>query len=297
MIARAVSVLAAAASCGRLGFDAMQDAQHGGDAPVSCTFTPWNIASHVVTAATSGNDWEPALSPDGLVLVWSSEATQPPRLHVATRATTAGMFGGARGAVELWGQQPTDGAYSPMWSHDGSELYFVEVTGQGAEPKVAPYLGGGVFGARVASGLPTPGDNWAMSADELELFYTVQIAADDFDLAHATRLTAGAPWVTDALLDGLDRRGAGMREGWPSFDDARQELYLEYSVVPGTDALALARRAGQGLAFGAPAPIAEIGSDGDDPDITNGGMTLVFASDRAGGAGEDDLYVATRSCN
>jgi hypothetical protein len=294
---RALIISVLAIGCGRVGFDPTTDAGLGrGDAIALCAPGPWQITSHLDIAATAGNDWEPALSPNGLVLVWTTSATGPDHLYVATRSAVTDTFGSARLLSELWGQQMTDGAFGPLWSHDGDELYFTQVSTAGDTQMVALYRGGGAFGTPAPSGIPTTSTNAAFSADELELFYTVQIAADDFDLGHATRMTKTSPWVSDTLLDTFNRRGAAMREGWPSFDDARQELYIEYAVSGGTDAVGVIRRAAPGLPFEALAPVADLGPDGNDPDIAPDGMSLVFAANRTGGAGRSDLYMAARAC-
>jgi hypothetical protein len=49
--------------------------------------------------------------------------------------------------------------------------------------------------------------------------------------------------------------------------------------------------------FGAPTPIAELNSASDDrtPTLTPDGLTVYFASDRPGGSGRLDIYVATRA--
>jgi hypothetical protein len=285
---RAVLVSVLAVGCGRVGFDTTSDAAlDRGDAIALCAPGPWQVTSHLEFAATAGNDWEPALSPNGLVLVWTASATGPDRLYVATRPTATGTFGAARLLI--------DGAYGPLWSRGGDELYFTQVSTAGDTQMVTQYTDG-VFGTPTPSGMPQTSANAALSADELELFYTVQVADNDFDLGHATRMTKTSPWVSDALLDGVNRRGAGMREGWPSFDDARQELYIEYSVSGGADGIGVMRRAAPGLPFEPLAPIAELAPDGNDPDIAGDGMTLVFAANRTGGAGRTDLYMAARTC-
>jgi hypothetical protein len=284
---RALIVLFAV-GCGRVGFEPSADANlDRRDAVALCAPGPWQITSHLELAATANNDWEPALSPNGLVLVWTVSATGPDRLYVATRSTVTDTFGAAQLLI--------DGAYGPLWSGDGDALYFTQLSMAGETQMVAQYSNG-AFGTPALSGLPPAATNAALSADELELFYTVQVATDDFDLGHATRTTKAAPWVNDTLLDGFNRRGSGKREGWPSFDDARQELYIEYAVSGGTDALAVMRRAAPGLPFEALTPIAELAPDGNDPDLSPDGMTLVFAANRAGGAGRTDLYMAARAC-
>ena len=272
--------------CGRVGFDATPDANADrADSVAVCAPGPWQITSHIDSAATAGNDWEPALSPNGLILVWTRSGTGPDRLFVATRSSVTDNFGAARLLM--------DNAFGPLWSHDGDALYFVSATDD--NEMVMPCVDE-AFGMPAPSRLPQGSANAALSADELELFYTVQVGSDDFDLGHATRTTKASPWMTDTLLDGVNRRGAGMREGWPSFDEQRQELYIEYAASAGIDAVGVMRRPARGLPFGALTPIAELGPDGNDPDISRDGMTLVFAANRTGGAGRTDLYLATRAC-
>jgi hypothetical protein len=292
------------AGCGRIAFDPIgDDARRDGDgslvnddAATPCTtgFGPWSNLTHIgaANASTGYNEWQPTIHPNGLLLVFESDRPEGSGLYLMTRSSTSDAFGPARELTELYGAGTQDGGVSPVWSPDGTRLYYVRYVAVGSGAVSVPYLGGDSFGTATGEDLPYPEVDWDISADGLELFYT-RDGGTETDIGHATRPTTSSPWTYDDAL--RDIIPPGDDEGWPTFDDARQELYFEASDI-GAGYIARATRPGPGQPFSTPVMVSELQTSLGDPDITADGTTLVFASDRAPSAGAADLWIATRAC-
>lgn len=288
-------------ACGRLGFDQTagggsdsgsgSGSDGGIDAP-PCVLGSWGPLRPQTALNTTGNDWEATIHEGGLVMVFARQASMDSNLFVATRASTLDDFSSP---VPIAAATTGGYEYGAAWSPDGQRLYFrydssLPTT---SEVRVVDYLGGTSFSSTfTVANLPPGSFSWEFTPDDLEVFYTIAATTNDYDLYHATRATTGAPWVVDGALDGLHRSGAGLDEGWPTFDPARQALYIERDGV-----LALTTRSGPEASFGAPQAVPGIvpANDGD-PDLSDDGKTLVFASDRNGGSSQADLFLTTRSC-
>jgi Tol biopolymer transport system component len=232
------------------------------------------------------------LHPNNLLLVFESNRPTGSHLYAMTRASETDVWGPARDLAELYGTTNQDGGISPMFSTDGSQLYYVHYIAIGSGPAVAPFLGGDMFGANAPADLPYPDVDWTMSDDELELFWS-DSTAGPMQLRHARRPNKSASWVSDTEVDSLN--SPTIPRGWPGFDDARQELYYEDDESTGT-VIAVAKRASPTATFDAPTMLTQLGSDAGDPEISFDGKTLVFSSTRAGGGGANDLYFVTRQC-
>jgi hypothetical protein len=294
------AVLVICVGCGRIAFDPRGDGGGLGDgltdAVAQCaSFGPWSTPVHIAAsnAATIYDEWQPALHPNNLLLVFESNRPVGSHLFAMTRASETDAWGPARDLAELYGTTNQDGGISPMFSTDGSQLYYVHYMAIGSGPAVAPFLGGDMFGANTPADLPYPDVDWTMSDDELELFWTDTSTGPNAQLRHARRPNTSASWVTDTEVDSLNT--PGISRGWPGFDDARQELYYEDQESAGTY-IAVAKRASPMATFDAPTLLMQLGSDVGDPEISFDGKTLVFASTRAGGGGASDLYFVTRQC-
>ena len=165
-----------------------------------------------------------------------------------------------------------------MWSPDGTRLYFWD----GAQ-KVATHQGGASFGTPTNSGLPATHVDGSLSDNELELF-----ASLNQKLGHATRASTLSAWQVDGMFDQLNLDFDTV--GWPTFDDVRGDLYIEFKADVGDPArIAVMHRDGPALPFSAPSVIPEIPTNTGDPDISPDGLTLVHT--RSG-----NLYMTTRDC-
>jgi hypothetical protein len=281
------------AGCGRIYFEPVAADAPAANDDAGCTFTPWTNV--VAQAALNGasDEWEPALSPDGLSIAFVSY-TGTAGLYAATRPSRTVAFALPRMLAEL---STASVEHGPAWSGDGSKLYFTRESGP-AQPMEATYLGNATFASPTNAALPTNGHAYAVSADELEVFMTNEQASDQ-DLGHATRTTTASPWQLDTLVDGFNR--VGPLDGFPALDEARGDLYYAYETGAGTDAiLVVAHRAQRGASFGPAEPVSGLevtGAITGDPSLTADGLTLAFASTRPGGAGASDIYLATRTCD
>lgn len=283
--------------CGRVAFDPLASGDGGvGDStsyPDSgCTLSSWGNIVAQATLNGADDEWEPALSPDGLAIVYVSYSGTA-GLYGATRPSTTVPFGLPRMLSEL---STASVEHGPVWAPDGSALIFSRESGT-SQPMIAAYQGNAMFAPPSSYDMP-PGSGFAISADMLEVFMANDMGLGDYDLAHARRASDGAPWVLDAEVDSFNR--VGTVEGFPALDDARNDLYFDYGVSSTWSNIAVAHRNGPTAPFG---PISVV--DGvnlpnaitGDASLTADGLMLAFASDRPGGEGLSDIYIATRTCN
>jgi hypothetical protein len=294
----------AALGCGRIDFDPLSfgtggDGGDGRDAPVdvgSTTCSAWGNVTRQTQFATFADDWELAFHPGGLALVYTS-TTVDSNLFISTRASTSDPWGAPVALTDL---NTTDLEGGPAWSPDGSRLYFyrINLNTSTTMELMATYHGGSSFTILGPSDLPD-GFSWDLEVGELEVFYTTAPSNQDYDLHRATRPAIGMTWVEDtAFAAAINRTGMGMAEGWPSFDRAHQTLYFERSEG-GLGQIATMQRDAPDQPFHPYVDVPElVGPNGEngDPDIAPDGLTLAFDSSRTGGAGVNDIYFATRTC-
>jgi hypothetical protein len=162
-----------------------------------------------------------------------------------------------------------------------------------------------VFGPPVDLGpaINTPGFDGGpnVSADGLALYFITERdgGAGGGDLWRATRPDAGAPFAAPVNL-GPVVNGRG-DEGAPSISHDGLSLYFDADPSrpggQGQGDIWLTTRSTPAAPFGAPvnlgAPVDGPYADGF-PSIAADGLSLYFVSDRPGGLGGDDLWVATR---
>lgn len=281
--------MSALAGCGRIGFEALTpeaDASSMIDAGAGCT--PWtNIVAQTALNGAS-DEWEPAVSPDGLSIAYVTYSTGP-GLYAATRGSLGVPFESPRMLTEL---ATASVEHGPAWSTDGTKLYFSREMGT-SMPMVATYLGNATFAAPVAATLPSTGYAFALSADELEVFMTEDVGGGVLDLRHATRQAIGSAWQGDGAVNAFNLDADIV--AYPAFDEPRNDLYFQKQ----TEVL-VAHRDQRGAPFGAAVPVEGINVSAaitGDPSLTADGLTLAFASDRPLGEGASDIYLATRTCD
>jgi Tol biopolymer transport system component len=141
----------------------------------------------------------------------------------------------------------------------------------------------------------------ALSSDNLTLYFASNGRSGGLggrDLYQATRTSPTASFGAAVNLGAP--LNTSVEELIPKTSLDGLSLYF-VSNRPGTlgnNDIWLATRASTAVNFGAPvnlgAPINTSSLDGG-PDITADGLTLVFNSDRPGGSGSRDLYIATRA--
>ncbi len=290
---RVLAWIAVLGACGRVGFTA-----HGGsdldasvdgaiDAP-PCEAAEWtNNAVPLANLNVNGaDDWDPAVSPDGLTIVFVTyRASTEGQLYVATRASIDDDFG-TPALIPSFGSS-TEDVFGPEWSIDGTTLFFTNMG-----PQLAAYLGNGQFGPSADSKIPT--NQFVFASDEEdEVFGTEFFAIDDYDLSHFKLV--GGVWMEQTLPPAYFRRGAGQNDGWPGFDRGRQEMYWEHDVT-GDSFLARARRSDAGVPLPASFEVLmALGNDLSDPDISPDGLRMYVGSRRRANT-DNDLYMFERAC-
>src|SRR5262249_45899971 len=111
-------------ACGRVGFDERGvDGGGGGggsDMP-QCVLGPWSAPGRLAALDTIYNEIAPALSADGLTLVFESDRLGDRDLYIATRPSTSADFGSP---ILLDALDTPWNEHDPAFSMDGLSLYF-----------------------------------------------------------------------------------------------------------------------------------------------------------------------------
>ncbi len=304
--------LVVATACGRIGFgdldrgpgalndaapfgDGVSDGDVIADAPASCTLGPWGTPVNIAVLNSTGEDWEPAISPDGLTLVFGRQVTSmSPHLYMAHRAQVGDAFSVP---VAVLGTGTSLDA-GPAWSPDGKTLYFV--TDRDA-PMTAHLYTSAFTASTVSFAAPTRVAAFTLdmvgptiSTTDRELFYSDANMVPA--MRWATRPDPGAAWSDKGVIAELT---SGDGDGWPSLSPDGLTIYFESDRDGVSGEIYSATRPQIGAAWTNIAKVSELdlGSDAGDPDFSIDGTTIYFASDRTGGMGNDDIYVATRACN
>jgi len=130
----------------------------------------------------------------------------------------------------------------------------------------------------------------SVSADQRELYVTHWSATGDADIRVSVRASLTDPFLADTPLF-----TGPARDSWPHITPDHT-LYLS-SDRTGANALHVATW--DGSAFSSPTPVAgiDLGDSAGDlsPVVSPDGLTLYYASYRAGGAGLADIWTTTRS--
>jgi len=150
----------------------------------------------------------------------------------------------------------------------------VQVDGLGSDDRFAPML----------------------SADGTWLYYSVKKSSTLEDLFRAKRSGTG---ITFTGAEALATVNTSSLEGSPflSADDRTLLFFSDRAGGVGNRDLWMATRASANEDFVAPLPIAGVNSTAQDllPRLSYDGLTLLFASARAGGSGNTDIWAAERS--
>jgi Tol biopolymer transport system component len=190
----------------------------------------------------------------------------------------------------------------PSISADGLSLYFVSdrTGGSGGGdilvatrpstslPFTKPQNLGSAVNSAANEGAPS------ISADGLELFFD---RAPDGHIFVATRSSVSEPFGKPTSLNLATTQCC---DGFPAISGDGLELYFCSNRPGGSggDDIWVAKRASRSQPFGRPSNLgtATNGSVGDcEPSISKDGLVLFFASDRLGGSGGLDIWVATRA--
>ena len=157
-------------------------------------------------------------------------------------------------------------------------------------------LGSAFTNVTVIPELSSASDDYgpAISHDGLTMYLARDTAAEGRDIFIATRATADVAW-------GMPARSAELSS--PLEDDTPSPTLDGLALVlrsdrdtPGASDVYLATRATTAVTFGTPEALAAINSASVDEGatISSDGLTVMFGSNRPGGHGGFDLYMATR---
>jgi Tol biopolymer transport system component len=298
------------AGCGRLGFDAPREGGLDGDAaddahtdanddaasPICHTGT-WATPQVIASTVTSSEEGDPGISEDELTLFFESNraGSQGRDIWVTTRASRADAFGTPTLVVEL---QDAADDYDPVLSRDGLTLYFGSLRSGTRQVYTATRsVPSGPF-STIAQ-LPITGDTVIRTApdvspDELTLYY-----ARDLELAYATRPSTSVDFT---FVREVDEVNVSATDGGPSVTDDGLELFFDSYRDSANGGLFTASRTDTASNFGVTTEltstlIANIptATGAASPTISADGRTLYFWAKV--GAGQLDLYTATRSCD
>jgi hypothetical protein len=163
-------------------------------------------------------------------------------------------------------------------------------------PCVTPKLGE-FQPPELIAGLQVSGDLWgpSLSADGLTLLFGGGLPEDIFT---ATRAGPAAAFSAAKALATVNSTG---NEGTPFLSADGLTLYLyqmeQTEGGPGDRNLERATRAQLTASFGAPAPLASLNTvtDEENPWVSTDELRIVFDSNRLGGEGSKDLWLARRA--
>lgn len=255
-----------------------------GSLPTCTTFGPWSAPTPLSALNTGSDDWEPALHPDGELLVFN-------RAFV-------GNFVATRNGAQFETPEPlqgwSPGDFGPAWLPTGDRMYLTHAISGGTYRIWESTYAGGVFGAptELAGMTGTFALSPTIRYDGLELYYTTEIVNPA--IARATRPDPSSPWTVTGVETQLALPSG--HAGWPSISRDGLTLYFEGIDAAGLHLYA-ATRSTVAERFGAPALITELDGIGDagDPEISSDGLTLFYAIGSDTGS-QFDLVYSTRSC-
>ena len=278
----------ACAACGRIGFDPSSATPDTSAGPCSAPLV-FTSPQPLVALDSAANDWAPALSPDGQILVFSSDRSAIYELYMSQHQ------GGTWSAPSLVSAVMATGCeeWDPTWNAAGTRLYFARRCGGGGGPYqlyVTDYTGA------FAAPQPVPGMQTidaggpAVSTDELELLYTLHSSTPAEVIARATRASTADAWTDGGALPEF----SGMESGWPSLTPDGLTMFFEYQPSATPLEIYSATRAAIGSPFGNFARVAalDIGISEGDPELARDCSVLYFAMSSSTTA-ISDLFFAT----
>jgi Tol biopolymer transport system component len=211
---------------------------------------PFGPPTLLAGQSSPSNDYDPAVSADGLTLWFASTrvANEGQHLYVSTRASTLAEFGapGLAATVNAPDTQQYDA--QPFLTAAGNELWFTSKrTGGlgGNDIWRAAWTGSGFATPSLAAELNSPVDEWVptLSADLLTVYFSSPRAATgangnlDIWISHRNVIDDGFPAPT--LVDELNTAGADLAS-WLSADNCR--MYGASSGDDGTSHIYIATR-------------------------------------------------------
>jgi hypothetical protein len=258
-----------------------------GDGVPACTFSEWSAPVRIAANDPGYSDEEPALSPDGQIVVWQRKLTESDvDLWYAVRTGNDFVAPQEILAANTGGLET-----GPFWSPDGTRLYYTEGA-EGLAKMVIPVDSGPVFRT------PLQTDEFAslsyverprLRRDGLEMVYFAHPTADLF---HATRT---APTSTIWTGSELSTVSSPAVDHDPTLTDDGLTMYFSSGATnDGSLHLFVATRPQLDEAFDGATDLGNFTvAQPSGPDISRDGMTMVFSGYPDSQA---DIYIMTRHC-
>jgi Tol biopolymer transport system component len=219
-----------------------------------------------------------------------------------TTSATGCSFGDFSTPELIVGLGRSDALYGPSLSGDGLTLAFSESVAEGPEDIyfAARSDVAAAFGAALpANGINTDDSEGTafLSGDALVLYFFSDRSGGPGgrDLYRATRSDVLDDFAQVSLVQGISG-GSDDHMPWLSSDERFIYFASNRAANSGSTNLWLAQRNSAQDGFEPPSEVAGVNSDGRDisPSLTADRRVLFFCSDRDGGPGSDDIWMATR---
>lgn len=289
---RRIGVLIVLAGCGRVGFDAVAlrgDAGADGSDPVRLgPFGSWQPPVRQPTLNTNSQEFGPALSADGLEVIFSTRFTGDADIWRATRTTRSAAFG----ARELIPQVMSTGEDAePTLSYDGTTIVFQRGTAPLMTTLWSTTRTGTTWSApmQLDPAVFTTFHGPDFGSGDLSL--QVNSASELFEFS---RDSAQGPWGTPRSLGLTFADG-----GYPSMRSDGLEIYFERNATGDPPEIFRATRASRDDPFGPPEKVLFGGSfdsaGSGDPDLSEDGEVMAFVSDEPNSLGLFDIYITRRA--
>jgi len=279
----------ALAACGRINFDATNNAVDGDASPVMGRFgTPVRIDE----LGTIGKNEDPSLTGDMLELYFNSDATGAGDIYVSKRAAVTDPWGAPQLVVELSSSAEEN---TPEVSLDGltfwlsskrtgSGDYWVSTRATRTDPWGVP---------QTVPVLSMAGNDVSPFAlpDQLTV-YVVNNSSGEDEIYRSTRSSVADPWPTATLVTELSHPAFDSDE-WVSTDDLTI-YWASERITQGDMDLWRAKRPAPGMPFSLLEPVTELntsGMDEDDPWLSPDGHTIYFSQ---GSGAQMSIFMATR---
>ena len=275
------------------------------DASVSpCELGPFGTPMPFVAVNSAVMDIAGTLTADGLAYFYGSVRAGgrgDQDIWVATRPDTSSPFSAPTNVTEL---NSSAADADPSIALDGLAIYFDSTRGGGLRVHRATR-------SSLADAFSAPAEvtelrtlvsdpfGVDLAGDGLSLIVMSRDArgAGGDDLWEISRPTPTAPFDAVRVLDEVNTPA---NESWPTVSADGLELFFRSDRSPASDEeLYRAVRSTRFGAFGVPTPVGppvDGASSEDDPELSPDGTTMFFTSNRPGGPGGRDIWMATRPC-
>jgi WD40-like Beta Propeller Repeat len=262
-------------------------------APDALVLGAWSAPVLVAELSSGSYDDDPTLTADQLEVYFATTRAGDEDIWRATRASAAVTFGQPAPVTEL-NSFSIDSNVEV--SGDGLVITFTSSRGGGYDLWYSTRAARGTPWAtpRLAAGLNSTGGEWGvvLSPDLLTAVLCSDRGGDEA-LFLASRGTASEVFTTLTEITGIETVGDECDGALP---DA-QTLYFTRNAAHTNPDLDLYVAHWNGTTYGDAEPLAPLntGTTRDsDPWVSPDQRTIYFSSNRLGGAGFDDIYMATR---